>query len=128
MREILQKSLIAFEAFFVVGTIMFSVHCDLGDHLVKSYRYLAQCISLKYAVHSFISSSLSVGDSLFHLFTKLTVFRVDFSKISLMIEYTLLDWLRWSASSACKHLFSRKCWWSFSKDSSVNFSTSFQLS
>ena len=98
-----------------------------GGISVDLSSFLTFSSSLKYPAHSFISLSLSVGDSSVYLFTNVVVFVVDFRKISLMVEYSLLNWLRWAASSACKHLFSRNCWLSFSVDSSVNFAASLQL-
>ena len=69
-----------------------------------------------------------VDRSSFCLFTNLAVFDIECPDISMMIEYIFLDLLRWTAFFACKHLFWTNCWWSFSKDSSVSFSASLQLS
>ena len=62
-----------------------------GGIFVDLSSFLTFSSSLKYPAHSFISLSLSVGDSSFYLFTNVVVFVVDFRKISLMVEYTLLN-------------------------------------
>ena len=64
----------------VKSSVQISRSMAAGGISVDLSSFLTFSSSLKYATHSFISSSLSVGDSPFRLFTKLEVSVVDFPR------------------------------------------------